>query len=86
MKNIRVGALLIGVLLAVSACAVSGPVDDKRAPGEPEHKTFQIQVDDKGVVGPDEVWVTVPEKAWDRCHLKDMYPACANRPNTPSKG
>ncbi len=76
MKKVILGAILCGVFFAVSGCA-SGPVGDKRAPGEPGRKIFQLQVPVKGPVGPSEVWVTVPEHVWDRCHIEQPYPQCA---------
>jgi hypothetical protein len=73
------GAVLVGVLFCVSSCGASGPVTDKRAIGTAGQKTFQIQVKDDSVIGPDKVWVTVTEPVWDKCHLfEDQYPACAH--------
>lgn len=73
-KSIRVAAL-VGVLFVVSACA-SSPVQDKRAPGIPGHKTFEIQVDDSYVPGSARVWIKVSEKEWDKCHVGDQFPSC----------
>jgi hypothetical protein len=77
MKKNIAGAVLIGALFAVSGCGVSGQINDKRAPGIPGSKTFQVEVHDGHLVGPDEVWVTVPEHVWDKCHVRQMYPQCA---------
>jgi hypothetical protein len=76
MKKIMMGAAMIGVLFAVSGC-VAGPVLDKRAPGDPGSKVFQIQVEDETPVGPNEVWVTVTERVWDTCRIEQPYPECA---------
>lgn len=76
MKKFIVGAIVIGAFFAVSGC-VSGQVQDKRAPGVPGRKTFQIQVRDPRVVGPYDTWVTVPERVWDKCDVDASYPACA---------
>jgi hypothetical protein len=76
MKKKIVGAVVVGALFAVSGCA-SGIVTDKRAPGVPGEKTFQVQIEEGRVVGPDEVWVTVPEEVWEVCGLEETYPSCA---------
>lgn len=76
MKKIIQGAALAVALLALTGC-VSGTVEDKRAPGTPGEKTFQIQVDRDPVVGPKKVWVTVPERVWDTCNIDTVYPDCA---------
>ena len=75
MKNIRRGAAIVGAIFVLSGC-VAGPVSDKRAPGMPGEKTFQILVDDKHLISPGRVWVRVPERVWDRCDLDDPYPSC----------
>lgn len=78
MKKITLGAVLFGALFLISGCgSVSGQVADKRAIGDPGRKTFQIQVEDEQAIGQHTVWVTVPERVWDRCHLDARYPACA---------
>lgn len=66
----------MGVLFAVTGC-VSGPVVDKRAPGYPGEKTFQIQVEDDRIVGDDKVWITVPEDIWERCGIDEQYEDCS---------
>lgn len=76
MKKIFKGVVTIGALLLLSGCA-AGPVADKRAPGMPGHKTFQLRIDDPNVLAPDDLWVTVTEDQWDHCGLDERYPACA---------
>lgn len=76
MKKIILGAILCGAFFAVSGCA-SGLIDDKRAPGDPGRKIFQLQVPVEGPLGPNRAWVTVPEHVWDRCAIKQSYPQCA---------
>lgn len=76
MKKFLLGALIMGVFFTVSACA-TGPVADKRAPGSPGHKQFEIQIQPDAVVGPSEVWVKVSEHVWDRCSMGESYPKCA---------
>lgn len=78
MTKIRIGAATIGVFFLLTGCGVSGQVTNKRAPGWPGEKTFQIQVDDQRP-GVGKVWVTVPEDVWERCSMvpADSYPACA---------
>lgn len=75
MKKILKGAVIVGVLFAVTSC-VAGPVNDKRAPGELGHKTFQLEVDDHSPLAPDELWITVTERQWDDCGMGERYPAC----------
>lgn len=70
------GAAIVGVLFAVSGCA-AGSVEDKRAPGIPGEKTFQVRVKGDRIVGPDEVWITVPEDVWDKCVVGQPYRRCA---------
>lgn len=76
MKKIIQGAALAGALLVLTGCA-SGTVQDKRAPGMPGEKTFQLQVENDLPIGPDEVWVTVPEEVWDECDIDAEYQECA---------
>lgn len=76
MKKIFQGAALAGALLVLTGCA-AGTVQDKRAPGIPGEKTFQLQIENDRPVGPASIWVTVPERAWDRCDPEDKYPDCA---------
>lgn len=75
MKKIIQGAALTGVLFVLAGCA-TGTVDDKRAPGYPGHKTFQVQVHNHLFVGPKLIWVTVTEKQWDQCELGESLSAC----------
>lgn len=77
MKKIFKGVVTVGVLFLLFGCA-AGPVDDKRAPGMPGHKTYQLQIDDPNVLAPDDFWVTVTEKQWDDCELGERYPACTS--------
>lgn len=73
MKKILTSAAVVGALFVVTGC-VSGEVNDKRAPGYPGEKTYQIQLDNDKPVGPDKLWVTVPEKVWEQCHIGERYP------------
>lgn len=72
MKKICRDAVLLGVFLLLTGCA-SGTVTDKRAPGQPGDKVFQLHVDG-ALPGR---WVTVTEKEWDRCSLDSAWPSCA---------
>jgi hypothetical protein len=76
MKKILLGALFLGFLFVVSGCA-HGVVEDKRAPGDPGKKRFEIQIRPSGPMSPDEVWIPVSEKVWDRCGIGESYLACA---------
>lgn len=71
MKKILIGAALVGALLLLIG-ADSGRVVDKRAPGEPGEKVFQLHVD--GAFS--DRWVTVTEKQWDTCSMYAQYPQC----------
>lgn len=75
MKKILQGAALVGALFVLSGCA-SGPVIDKRAPGVPGDKKFQVLVDNDAPVGPDKLWVTVTEQQWDECRLDEQLSRC----------
>lgn len=77
MKKFIAVAGIVGAIFAVTGCAAGPVVNDKRAPGNPGHKTFQIQIRETSPVGPDEVWVSVPERVWDRCRLGELYRRCA---------
>jgi predicted small lipoprotein YifL len=77
MKNILKGAVTIGVLFALSGCAVAGPIQNKRAPGIPGEKTFQLQITDSGDPLPGDRWITVSEHVWDLCGMGEDYPKCA---------
>lgn len=76
MKKLLQGAAVIGALFVLSGCA-SGTVQDKRAPGTPGEKTYQLQVENSRPLGPAEIWVTVPEDVWDDCDQDMTYPDCA---------
>lgn len=75
MKSLLACAVVVGVLF-VALPRLSGPVLDKRAPGDPGEKTFQIQVKYELPVHPEEEWVTVSERAWDSCNIGESYPGC----------
>jgi hypothetical protein len=76
MKTIIKGVVTIGALSLLTGCA-SGKVYDKRAPGDLGHKTYQLQLVDRGVLEPGDLWVTVTEKQWDDCGMDERYPKCA---------
>lgn len=60
--------MIAALLVLLTACA-RGPVVNKRAPGEPGNKTYEILIKD--------TWIQVPEQVWDNCSLDDPYPACS---------
>lgn len=71
MKNyIRLTVVTL-LILSAAACA-RGPVEDKRAPGMPGKKTYEVQVRS--------TWIKVTEQGWDNCGLDDPYPACLTQP------
>jgi hypothetical protein len=72
MKKIMRVATLCGVFLLCAGCG-SGKVTDKRAPGQPSDKVFQLHVE--GTLF--DRWVTVSEETWDACGLFTRYPSCA---------
>lgn len=76
MKKIIQGAALAGALFVLTGC-VAGTVEDKRAPGMPGEKMFQIEINRDQFIGPKRVWVTVPEEEWDTCDIDTEYPDCA---------
>lgn len=66
MKNfIRITA--IAALTLLTACT-QGPIENKRAPGEPGNKIYLVEVDKR--------WIEVSEGDWDRCEIFEKYPAC----------
>jgi hypothetical protein len=71
MHNFIRGAALVGAVLLSAGCA-SGTVIDKRAPGQPGEKVFQLRVD--GTLP--SRWVTVSERTWEMCPMFDEYPDC----------
>jgi nitrogen fixation-related uncharacterized protein len=75
MKKIVQGAIIVGAFFVLAGCA-SGQVDDKRAPGMPGKKTYQILVDNDQPYGPDKYWITVTEDVWTKCRLGDRYEDC----------
>jgi hypothetical protein len=75
MKKYVRGVVAIGVFFVVTGCA-SGVVSDKRAPGSPGEKTFQIQVENNKPFGPDRWWITVNRDGWRACWIDDVWPEC----------
>lgn len=75
MKKIFKGALIGALFVFTTSCA-SGNVENKRAGGPSGHKTFQLQIDDRNPLAPDELWVTVTEKQWWECQMDEHYPEC----------
>lgn len=71
MKKILTGVAIGGAIL-LSLTVTDGTVIDKRAPGEPGDKVFQLRVD--GLLL--DRWVTVTEKQWDDCGLYASYRDC----------
>lgn len=68
MKNFIRITVLTPLAALLTACTVSGPVDNKQAPGTPGEKTFMVEV--KGQ------WIEVSERDWDHCEMQEPYPAC----------
>lgn len=56
------------LILLAAGCATDTTVQNKRAPGMPGEKTFQIQVGSS--------WVGVSDQQWDACEMGESYPAC----------
>lgn len=71
MKIVVLGAAIVGVFLLYMG-ATTGTVADKRAPGQPGDKVFQLQVDGPLLTR----WVTVSDRNWDRCSMYEPYPDC----------
>jgi hypothetical protein len=71
MKILIRATALVGAVLLLTGCA-SGEVTDKRAPGQPGEKVFQLRID--GTL-PDH-WVTVSENVWEACSMYEQYPGC----------
>lgn len=67
MKNFIRIATLASLPALLTACA-DAPVENKRAPGEPGEKTYQIQVGRR--------WIDVTERDWDHCEMFEPFPAC----------
>lgn len=72
MKIFRTSVVALGALFLLSGCG-TGPLIDKRAPGTPGEKTFQIQIREVRITGPRHVWITVPERVWDGCDPGTKY-------------
>ncbi len=75
MKISRRILALVAASFLLSAC-VSGSVENKRAPGEPSHKRYQLQIDTGNPLAPDELWVDVTHDEWTRCSMEEQYPGC----------
>lgn len=71
MKN-YIRATALGSLLLLATACVKGPVEDKRAPGMPGEKTFELLVDSR--------WVEVSVQEWDKCKIDAPYPDCLSQP------
>jgi hypothetical protein len=75
MKKMVQGATIAGAFFVLTGC-VSGAVDDKRAPGMPGEKQYEILVENDQPYGPDRFWLKVTERTWDNCHLGDQIEDC----------
>ncbi len=60
-------AVLLISLLALTACA-RGPIQNKRAPGLPGEKRYEILVNGR--------WIEITSAEWDACQMQETYPAC----------
>lgn len=61
--------LALALIVAANAAAMElGRVSDKRAPGLPGDKTFQVEVNNR--------WVGVPEDLWDSCNPGERMIHC----------
>ncbi len=76
MKKIIRGAAIVGALFVCLTGCGSEIVEDKRALGQPGKKVFQVLVTERGIHGPQGVWITVTENQWDRCDLRETYREC----------
>lgn len=74
MRKYILGAAIVGAFFAVFVLA-SARVTDKSATGIAGNKQYEIQVD-YGHIGVGEVWITVPERVWDGCHVGGRFPQC----------
>jgi hypothetical protein len=72
MKIFRTSVVALGALFLLSGCG-TGPLIDKRAPGVPGEKKFQIQIEESHLTGPRRVWITVTERVWDKCDPGTHY-------------
>jgi hypothetical protein len=68
MKRYVAVVMTAALSVLLMTTTTSGAVEDKRAPGDPGHKMFQILVDD--------AWRLVPEDVWNRCDMEDSFPLC----------
>lgn len=75
MKKTFRGASFCALFLLLSAC-VSGPVQNKRAPGDLGHKTYQLRIDDRNPLAPKEFWIVVTKDQWEHCQIEEKYPEC----------
>lgn len=73
MKILALGAAIVGVFLLYMG-VTTGTVTDKRAPGVPGDKVFQLRVEGPLL----DRWVTVSEYNWDECSMYTAYPACVD--------
>jgi hypothetical protein len=75
MKNICKGAVIGALFVFLTGCA-SGMVENKRAAGPSGHKTYQLRIDDKNPLAPEELWITVTREQWEACQMEERYPDC----------
>lgn len=75
MKKICKGALIGALFLCLTSC-VSGNVENKRVGKSDDGNIYQLKIDDKNVLAPDDFWLTVTEKQWFRCQIGEHYPDC----------
>lgn len=77
MKKTVTGAVIVCAVITLTGCA-AGQVTDKRAPGYPGEKTYQIEIENSRPIGPDRLWITVSREVWWSCRIQvDEYPDCA---------
>ncbi len=69
-RTVKTGLIIaipLGIIV-VAALVGTGPIQDKRAVGEPGSKTFEVRVDGS--------WKIVPESGWERCGMHEQWPVC----------
>ena len=65
---LAVSAAPVTALFLLLLLLPNGAVQDKKAPGTPGEKTYELLVGN--------TWRVVPETVWDRCDMYERLPVC----------
>lgn len=66
--NNYIKGLFVAILMFTLAACAAGPVENKRAPGMPWEKRYEILVDGE--------WIEITGSEWDNCGMYEQFPAC----------